>query len=205
MTSQQSAGRRAASRPRRRRGRCWYPALRRRRRRSSVPSPPPTSTSGRRPASASPPDPFARRGSGRRRSCPCPAVPAADGDAPLAAPHQPVRQHDRVGIGTDQGRVEEWPASLAAVPRRKGPGRARAPAPHSVDTAAADPRGSGGAGRHTGGCDELARSCWRRHKSARIRCSFAVGRCRPLMLTIIRVPCSERRGRDRGGNRGIDG
>ena len=26
--------------------------------------------------------------------------------------------------------------------------------------------------------------CWRRHKSARIRCSFAVGRCRPLMLTI---------------------
>ena len=31
---------------------------------------------------------------------------------------------------------------------------------------------------------EACGGCWRRHKSARIRCSFAVGRCRPLMLTI---------------------
>ena len=52
---------------------------RRRRRRSPSPSRPPTSTSGRRRASALSQAPCARRGSGRRRSCRCRAVPGGRG------------------------------------------------------------------------------------------------------------------------------
>ena len=79
----------------------------------------------------------------------------AEGEAPLAAAPETVREPHRIGVGPDECGVVPGRRLLRRLLAREDPGQAAHAAAHRGEVAAAEPRGGGGPGRHPGGRLEL--------------------------------------------------